>query len=254
MTMTSLKRHRWGQLVPKSVLAAVVALVAARAGANELENLEAKWQQPLCIVAGKGVILGEDRVSQEPHPDYPIMADDFIAGDMPLLAVRWWGSYIDDQKIREENKDTFFSMALYGSQGSHPFSLPDGPAIYTATLNPVEIFVGFDAVGDVVYRYEAMLPTPFFQVLDQEYFLSIAKHIPVDPAPWGWHDSCGSPILDFAATASTPAGPWVTYSPNTDLAFELFTAVPEPGTLALFFPAAVVILRRRSARFRRLQA
>lgn len=234
-----------------SQLALVFALAVPYSAtvANEVIDVEIKWSQPLCIVAGKGVILGEDRVSQQPNPDFPRMADDFVGSPLPLIGLRWWGSYIDQQDIIPSNKDTDFELAIYLSQGSHPFSLPVGPPIYTAAFSPFESFEGFDAVGDAVYRYETLLATPFPQQPGVEYFLSLVKTGAPDPAPWGWHDSdafcTGGPIGDFAATAPQTLGPWTTFTPNVDLAFELFAVIPEPSSLGLLLLSLALVRRSR---------
>jgi hypothetical protein len=95
---------------------------------------------------------------------------------------------------------------------------------------------------------DAYLMSPFEQEPGMEYFLGICKPT---GEQWGWHDtSLLSPILDFAAVAPGQPGPWSTYQPHTDLAFELMV-IPEPGTTALMVIGSGLLLLVFGCRARR---
>jgi hypothetical protein len=123
----------------------------------------------------------------------------------------------------------------------------DSP-LYLTTVHAQEAFVGVDQAGDWVYRYDAILPTPFLQqgtpTNPLEYFIDIDKPTREN---WGWHES---PFggLDYPAAAPGHFGPWTSDAPH-DLAFELMT-VPEPGVATLLGGGIVLLLARRRAKIR----
>jgi hypothetical protein len=194
-------------------------------------NLEVKWSQPIATNS-QGFIIGSDWVSDHSVPW--IMADDFLCNDpAPVKAIRWWGSYRGETPVRPNSTGYAigFDLNIYLSTGAHPNSKPaTGLPIFIGSLLAQEVFVGVDTTGDNVYRYDAYLTTPFPQIMGTEYFISIDK--PTGES-WGWHDSGGShPILDNAAfTPVSDSGPWYTFNPRTDLAFEIM--IPEPSTAGL---------------------
>lgn len=230
------------------LLLGVIALVTP-AQADYIP-LPIKWSQPIGFTTlpdGTVAIAGVDRLSD--HTVNVIRADDFQCRDPePIVAVRWWGSYIDSTVKRPDGFTGPFDISFHLSTFPvvpHPFSLPvDGP-IYFATVSAQEVFVGIDVAGDFVYRYDAYLPTPFNQQFNpthpNEYFLDIDK--PTHES-WGWHES---PFggLDYPALGPTHGGPW-TSDPPHDLAFELMV-IPEPSALLLvvFGGAGLLALRRR---------
>jgi hypothetical protein len=213
--------------------------------------LPVKWSQPIQFDPLGAIIIGRDRLSD--HTREVVRADDFICLDpKPIVAVRWWGSYIGNQSPRPNQPGflqpfeiSFHLSTVQGGPGSpgHPFSLPVGTPLLMQTVLAQEFFVGLDQVGDAVYRYDAFLPQPFEQLPGTEYFLDICKPTQEN---WGWHET---PLinLDFPAWAPTHMGPWANDPPH-DLAFELMV-VPEPG-LAIWLGAGSLLLfqvwRRRS--------
>ena len=230
--------------------------LCGRATANPVD-LPSKWSQPICTNAN-GQIFGLDRLSQKPQPGTTpgqILADDFIAGAPPIIGVRWWGSYIDVSNQLPDTKIDF-QVSIHASNGNaanHPFSLPTTVLAVYPAVHAFQTFVGRDKAFEAVYRYEALLPTPFTQIQGQEYFISIEKLFDTfSPGRWGWHDACDH-RFDYAAVTQSKFGPWTTYTvpqpdPNgllhTDLAFELL--VPEPGTAAMMFlPLLGLVARRR---------
>lgn len=261
-TVRRLARPAMGRaflLLSPLLLLGLIAL-SERPARGDLITLPVKWSQPIGVNPANGLIFGADRLSD--HTVGVVMADDFISDGRPIVAVRWWGSYIGQTSIRPTAFigpfDISFHLSVFPPGAEHPFSLPSAEPMYLRTLLSVqEEFVGFDEAGHAVYRYDAFLPDPFFEQAGVEYFLDIDK--PTNEN-WGWHDSRPPhPILDWAAFAPGHFGPWATFQPNTDLAFELMTnvdnAAPEASTLPLIVGASAlsllgrtIIRRRRSAR------
>jgi len=201
-------------------------VVAARA---DYIDLPIKRSQP--IGWDNGVIIGVDRLSD--HTVNTVMANDWLCNDPhPIVAVRWWGSYIGSSTVIPTGYINNFDISIHASDGSelnHPSSLPTDLLALWTDVTVQQEFVGFDVSGDAVYRYDAYLPSPFDQTPGTEYFLDIDQPTGEN---WGWHDAdLPYPVLDWAAVGTTHAGPWQTYVPNTELAFELM--VPEPSTLAI---------------------
>jgi PEP-CTERM motif len=170
------------------------------------------------------------------------MADDFISDGRPIVAVRWWGSYL--QTAPSEPPVGFvvpFDISFHQSTGTHPNSLPVAQPMAMYSVLAQEHYTGYlDMAGHPVFEYNAYLDPWFPEVAGQEYFLDIFRAAEI---LWGWHDAgpagSGHPIMDWAAMFPMYAGPWQTYllagnppAPGTDLAFELMT-VPEPGTWLL---------------------
>jgi hypothetical protein len=212
-----------------------VCLVAARA---DFINLPVKWSQPVGLT--NSVIFGVDRLSD--HTANQVMANDWLCdGSGPIVAVRWWGSYIGVSTVRPTNFINNFDISFHSSIGSHPFSLPDSGGIVWTNIIAQEEFVGFDEAGDAVYRYDAYLPAPFIQINGTEYFLDIDRPTGEN---WGWHEAALPwPVLDWAAMGTTHNGPWATYLPYTELAFELM--VPEPSIIALLALGGLALLWRK---------
>jgi hypothetical protein len=202
-------------------------------------DLPVKWSQlPELIqpvTGGAQVWYGVDHPS---HFMAVVMADDFISDGRPIVAVRWWGSYLQTGPAPYEPPVGFvvpFDISFHLSTGTHPNSLPAAQPLgfYSAVLAQ-EHYTGYvDQAGHPVFEYNAYLDPWFPEVAGQEYFLDIDLR---SETQWGWHDAgpagSGHPIMDWAASAPTHGGPWSTYEPNTDLAFELMTT-PEPATWIL---------------------
>jgi hypothetical protein len=220
---------------------AVMAVCVTTAFADFIP-LPVKWSQPIQYDAA-GDIIGRDRLSNDTLGK--VMADDFVCTNAdPIVAVRWWGSYIGEGPnsgaIPRPNTgpgvipfDISFHLSTIMSQPgvTHPFSIPTNLLSLQLVLAQ-EAFVGVDQSGDYVYRYDAYLPQPFLQqgttANPIEYFIDIDQ-----PSfeLWGWHET---PLinLDFPATAPTHYGIWANDPPH-DLAFELMTGIPEPGVMTL---------------------
>ena len=227
-------------------IALTVALLAGSAIARaEFIDLPVKWSQPIGYTTeGQQLIYGIDHLSN--HALGAVLANDWQCNDPePVVAVRWWGSYIGDHTPRVNGNINGFDLSIHLSTGNHPFSLPSPtPLVLWQNVVAEQDFVGWDAAGDAVYRYDAYLPSAFPQVPGTEYFLDIDSPLGVN---WGWHDAAlPYPVLDWSATAPTHLGTLATFNPLTELAFEIM--VPEPTTLGLWGLglAALFILRRRN--------
>jgi hypothetical protein len=219
-------------------LALFVCLVTARA---DYIDLPIKWSQTVGV--SNSVILGVDRLSD--HTANTVMANDWLCdGSGPIVAVRWWGSYIGSSTVIGTGYINNFDLSIHASDGSestHPFSSPTSLFAYYQNLTVQQEFVGFDTVGDAVYRYDAYLPMPFYQVYNTEYFLDIDRPTGEN---WGWHEAALPwPVLDWAAVGTNHNGPWETYTPYTELAFELM--IPEPSTIALLGLGGLALLWRK---------
>lgn len=213
--------------------------------------LPVKWSQPVVYDVGDpSLILGADRLSD--HTAGLVHADDFTCNDpRPVVAVRWWGSYIG-APVARPNSVGFsvpFDVAFHlsnanGNPALHPLSLPLDPLLLLQPVLAQEFLVGTDQAGDFVYRYDAYLPTPFEQMPGTEYFLVIDKPTGEN---WGWHTTQPSPIQDYAAFAPGHGGPWTSsfVEGGYDLAFEIM--VPEPGSLVLLGLGFALLIRRRTA-------
>jgi hypothetical protein len=253
------------------------------------------------------------------------MADDFADHfDTPVVHVRWWGSYIQNQQ-GSGVKDfliTFENDVPLGDPNNPlPFSHPGdekfnqivhlgplapGSGTFTETFVPTPPLPDGGPPLEALYEYNAELHLgkEFVEKHDTVYWLKIVAL--VDPSrdgfiKWGWHNRDWSIPDPLASTAPavvpgefmtpTPFGPvWhfqddavtgpivvtpVTSMPNMpdvvqdgwtpthyefpfdgpeqiqqfskDLAFELYTRIPEPGSLLLMVIGAVgcMTMRRR---------
>jgi hypothetical protein len=235
-----------------------VAPLAARA---DFIPLPVKWSQlPVAVDDGTGLkhFVGVDYLSN--HQMGVVVADDFICDNpLPIVAVRWWGSYLQDAPgmVRDVQPgfatpfDISFHVSLMpgGSIQPHPFSRP-GTLVYLNPVKAQEQWTGlFDDSGRAVYMYNAHIP-PFDQwfyahmqvepgQIPGELFLDICR--PGEEI-WGWHETRPNPINDYAWELF---GDHVTLrsQTETDMAFELM--VPEPMTMGLLGAGLVGMFCRR---------
>jgi len=226
----------------KLFTAALVTAACATTALADFIPLPVKWSQPIQYDASN-LIIGADRPSDHTDPAAGVRADDFLCTSPdPIVAVRWWGSYIGEgpasglsPRPTTPPATIAFDISFHDSSGNsvpgiHPFSLPTS-LLSLQLVHAQEAYVGVDQAGDYVYRYDAFLPQPFLQqgtaTLPIEYFIDIDQP---SQQRWGWHET---PLinLDYPAVAPSHSGPWANDPPH-DLAFELMT-VPEPGVLVL---------------------
>ena len=153
------------------------------------------------------------------------MADDFADRfDQPVVHVRWWGSYINNEIIQPVNKFLIaFESDVPAVPGAVSFSRPGqvllsqvvrkgplAPGSGTYTENRITVATPGGATEDL-YEYNAELRLPFPERPHEVYWLKVVALVDVEPgvepetAPvtqWGWHsrDWTKQDLL-----ASTPA-------------------------------------------------
>lgn len=162
----------------------------------------------------------------------PVVADDFMGGGQPITGVRWWGA---DAVNASSFWIAFWDDAFAESPGMvlQSYTIPIGDTGQQEVLSGIfEYFVDLSS---------PLLPPPFVPEAGVKYWLSIQA---IGISDWGWRTSGQPPflvlVLDPAERGDTSDlpywyggpigglnGPWV------NMAFELTTAVPEPGTLLL---------------------
>jgi len=217
-------------------LTSLCVLLAAGAAWADFIDLPVKWSQPPALEAGLDYFSN--------HPSNITRADDFICDDpRPVVAVRWWGSYISQFDPRPDQPGFWKPMDIsfhLSDGGPHPLSLPVNPYLSLQTVLAQEVWTGhFDAAGEPVYEYNAYLEEPFVQEVGEWYFMDIDD--PFDP-DWGWHEAVFQQ-LDFQAWQSpNHVGPWA-HDYEVDLAFELM--VPEPASILVILVGAIAGLIRR---------
>ncbi|MCK4850133.1 MAG: PEP-CTERM sorting domain-containing protein [Phycisphaerae bacterium] len=211
------------------------------------------------------------------HVGTAVCSNDYQCTDpRPVVAVRWWGSYLDGSEPEPGAWPTFELAFHYDCPPNTQdletgellaYSHPTLPPIYHPHVIAQEVYIGTTTTSqEKVYRYDAWLPQPF----DQEYWKNLEDPSPlvgnphgsdifwidigrvdlVDDDPpliqWGWHES-ETDKLDLAI--SNPQwhfGPWANVTVlNRDLAFEVM--VPEPTTICLLGLAGLALLRKRRA-------
>jgi len=109
-------------------LAVVVARVAvglAATGHADMIPLPVTWSQPIVDLTGPrgepdGIIDGVDRQSNRQF-NAPGLADDFRSDGQPIVAVRWWGSFIGS--MQQHGLAGPMQIGFYASTATdHPFS------------------------------------------------------------------------------------------------------------------------------------
>jgi len=191
-----------------------------------------------------------------------ILCDDFpVTTPHAVEAVRWWGSYMNDQyDTSRPDEPGFiepFNVAFYASVlpdgQSHPDSRP-GPLAYLVEVLAQRVFLGIDDMHYAVYRYDAYLP-------GDNLFDAWAAAYPASPAPgqvtgqlfmtidkagdkaWGWHEVEGPhPILDTIGWLEADRQTYRGCFPS-DVAFEIL--VPEPASLGLLAVGSLLLAARR---------
>ena len=217
--------------------------------------LPVKWSQP------PDMQIGMDHLSIHPEP---VVADDYISQTLdPIVAVRWWGSYIGyngqppSGYLPPAGFAVPFHLGFYTdvpTNAANPFSHP-GTLVYDTVVSAQEEFFGTSGDPEIVFEYNAYLQIPFDQAQYHPtgggpavLWLRIDRY---DREDWGWHESITHNIDD--AVTGPHFGPW---SPllkkdqtSADMAFELMI-IPEPGTLALVglgLASLVCVVRRKQA-------
>lgn len=227
------------------MLAGLLAVAALPAAADPLDDQILKFQQlPLDgLTIDANVYYGHDELSTA-YSHYSIgatgvlefdgfggkfMADDF--GDRfntPVLHVRWWGSYLNDEIIQPVDKFliAFESDVPAGASSpgwSHPGSVLSSQIITKVAAGPLapgsgtyteKLITGVPPAAESLYEYNGELAIPFDQDPNTVYWLKIVALVDLppggDPAlatKWGWHDrdwSVRDPLASTVADGVVP--------------------------------------------------
>ncbi|MCD6384949.1 hypothetical protein J7M23_04145 [Candidatus Sumerlaeota bacterium] len=134
-----------------------------------------------------------------------IVADDWLSmNSLPIVYLRWWGSYIGWMEDKPGPVDpppirpSAFIISWHKYSPGPPYSMP-GELIYEEYCTRfTEEYYGAvrkwdDLTGTLCeheYLYEQYLIMPFEKVADERYFVSIQAVFDVEPQfPWGWMNS-----------------------------------------------------------------
>jgi len=213
----------------------------------------AKWSQM------PDMDLGVDQYSV--HVGDAVCSNDYLCTDpCAVLAVRWWGSYLDGTDPGPGPNIKTFELAFHydvpaGMQDpesgeilpySHPFDSP----IYHPDVNATEVYYGTTTGGEKVYEYYATLPEPFdqnywrYQDGDPNYswpnpvpgsgifWVDIGYVDVCDPpvVQWGWHESVSVQIDNAISNPGWHFPPWAAVTVlDKDLAFEIITTGEGPS-------------------------
>lgn len=247
------------------VVLALLGLPVTPAFADFIE-LPIKWSQL------PDMNIGMDHLSIHPTTpggDGPVVADDYLSSTRdPIVAVRWWGSYIGYEGAPPPEYTLppgfavpfhigFYTDVPAGVDG--PFSHP-GALVYDVMVAAQEEFFAWVPDPEAVFMYNAYLPYPF----DQQVYHQPTPDDPtvlwlridrMDRDDWGWHE--GLPPFMDAAVTGPHLGPWTPLLKKNglpaDMAFELmtFASTPEPSPALLTGLGGLLLLlarRRRSTR------
>jgi len=246
-----MKRFRFAVCI--ITLLCATAFTAGVANAEWIE-LPVKWSQP------PDMQIGRDHLSIHCTP---IVADDFISEDeSPVVAVRWWGSYLGYDGYPPPDYQppggfsvpfhiSFYTDVPFGADPKTPWSHPGELLLEQVVYAQEEEFAVVDD-PEFVFMYNAYLKTPFYQGRYHEptgkptiFWIAIDR---LDRKDWGWHEATTLNIDD--AVTGPHAGPWMRLFKvkepdiSADMAFELL--VPEPATLILLSGMSLfAIVRRR---------
>lgn len=188
-------------------------------------DLPVKWSQ----LPEMGTAAYDLRAEHPIEPGGQIVADDWMCNDPnPIIAVRWWGSYLNPQYEPTAQRYLPFEMSIHVGDTEPPPSSTPGPLDKLFMVSAQEHWYGADANGINVYEYNVYIE-PYYQTMDQVYWLDIELDVGSLGWPyytWGWHNTY-QPWGDKTCFSTVSHdGPW-----NIDCdgqAFELM--VPEPGS------------------------
>lgn len=158
-------------------------------------------------------------VSDPAYPEY--IADNFtLATPATAGAINFWGVYYGNSPTPDS-----FTLYFYSESGGKPGAVIDSLAITPTRTDTGRTISGG---GQEVYEYSATFGATALPSGVSWIGIVDATGTRSDRWLWATYDATGI----FAYSGSSPtAGPWTNY--NGDLAFQLFTPVPEPSSLAL---------------------
>ena len=135
------------------ILTSLCILLAANFVSADYIQLPVKWSQLPAFYDGMDYLSN--------YPSGIVRADDFECDDpAPIVAVRWWGSYLGEYEPRPDQPGFWKPMDIsfhLSDRNEHPYSLPTDPALSLQRVLAQEEFVGVDARGEAVYMYNAFL-------------------------------------------------------------------------------------------------
>jgi len=163
----------------------------------------------------------------------PVVVDDFLCtSPLPIVALHWWGSYLDGAPVIEGLKSFEVSFHPDGVGVSEP-----GQPYDFQIIQAQETFYGTTNAREDVYEYWAYLDTSWEQVEGRTYWFDVAYNMAQGPREWGWHESYqhwGDWAVQTGPGGSPGGnphlGPWVQLT-DKDMAFEVM--VPVPGAILL---------------------
>lgn len=150
--------------------------------------------------------------------------DDFTLGATNKITfVEWIGSYFNPQN---QGTITGFTVNFYANNAGTPGALLYSTGDVTGNAN--ETFLQNDNNGDPTYSYR--LNVSFTATGGTEYWLSVVPDLGFPPQ-WGWETGTGGDGVAYQCYFGTCGS-----TPN-DLAFSLYTTVPEPSSVLLLASA-----------------
>ncbi|MBW2194472.1 MAG: hypothetical protein JRF37_02590 [Deltaproteobacteria bacterium] len=170
------------------------------------------------------------------EPTSPIVAIDFMVSSdpelyKPIVALRWWGCYLDGFEPDTPRENAEFVVSWYFDKIGEPWT--PGDFLY----NDFSVFASetfFGMAGTMkIYEYNAYLSLPF----DQEYWqgeqpygwwwfwIGIAfKDTSAHGRQWGWHASLPTDNI-VANVGETQTGPWTYLDDDVALEMMVITAL-----------------------------
>jgi len=220
----------------------VFSLLATVAQAGHI-YAPVKWSQPPNMdPASAGFIRAEHPYSSPPQQQ--IVADDWLCTNpLPLVAVRWWGAYINTALEPTASRNLTFEIVLHNNVpagGTYKYSTPTDPISgywFENVLTEEDFYAVLPAYAGQparnIYEYNAYLPVPFDQVEGTIYWIDIEYSVVNSNGAyntWEWITTT-SPWEDKAVYSQFHTGPWTEFTCH-NMAFELMV-VPAPGAILL---------------------
>jgi len=242
-----------------TLLTCGLLLIAGSGAYADWIDLPVKWSQP------PDMDIGLDHLSIHGGAaglNGPIVADDYLSlDDAPVVALRWWGSYVTSTGEPPPDYQpppgfavpfhvSFYSDVPAGVDPNMPWSHP-GKLLLEQTVRAQEELWGTVPDPEVVFVYNAKLQVPFQQGRYHDpagqptiFWIGIDR---LDREDWGWHEAVTMNLDD--AVTGPHLGPWTPLfkkkldTVSADMAFEVM--VPEPATLLLLASGGLLAGIRR---------